>query len=221
MLARDYRAEARASLKGRWLCAVLMTAIVAGLNALSAMNGYYCGTGFLDREFWIFNLLVIFVLSPLLDWGYQIAFYERLNTGRPLKLSDAFEGFKTNGKPWALMVVIEIFVFLWSLLLIVPGIIKALAYSMAPFILRENPEMKVLDAITESRKLMHGHKGSLFCLYLTFIGWFLLSALSLGIGFLWFGPYVSAATASFYKSLKPVSYIYNGTINASGESVEL
>ena len=95
-----------------------------------------------------------------------------------------------------------IFIFLWSLLLIVPGIVKAYAYAMTPYILVERPELSVNEAIGLSRRMMKGRKFDLFYLHLSFIGWALLCILTLGIGFLWLYPYMMTAQAAFYCDVK-------------------
>ncbi|MBO4536258.1 MAG: DUF975 family protein [Bacteroidales bacterium] len=113
------------------------------------------------------------------------------------------------------MFLMELFVFLWSLLLVIPGIIKALAYAMTPYILVENPEIPAYDAIKLSEKMMMGHKWELFVLYLSFIGWFLLACLTFGIGFLWLTPYIEMSVCEFYEDLKAeqVGKPLEGTIN--------
>ena len=73
---------------------------------------------------------------------------------------------------------------------------------MAYFILRDNPQMNALEAITASRMMMNGYKTKLFCLYLSFIGWAILCVLSFGIGFLWLTPYMTLSVANFYENLK-------------------
>lgn len=103
------------------------------------------------------------------------------------------------------MLLIGIFIFLWSLLLIIPGIIAAYRYSMAFYILNDNPKMGAMDALRESKKMMVGYKGKLFFLSLSFIGWTILSVLTLGIGFLWLIPYMNTTTANFYQNLKDAS----------------
>ena len=88
--------------------------------------------------------------------------------------------------------------FLWSLLFIVPGIIASYRYALAPYLMAENPDMGVMEAIARSKELMNGSKWRLFCLQLSFIGWSLLCVLTLGIGYLWLAPYQNAAEAAFY-----------------------
>jgi len=118
-----------------------------------------------------------------------------------MDIEDMFYGFQTFVPSFVLQLLTTIFVLLWLLLFIVPGIIKALAYSMAPYILADNPEMSGLDAINASKEMMQGHKGRLFCLLFSFIGWFLLAILTFGVGFIFLAPYVATAKAEFYQDL--------------------
>jgi uncharacterized membrane protein len=106
-----------------------------------------------------------------------------------------------------LALLTSIFTSLWTLLFIIPGIVKAYAYSQSYFIYYDQIQQtgekpKVLDTITASRRLMDGHKGRLFWLDVTFIGWYLVTALTLGIAYLWLAPYISATKAAFYEDLQ-------------------
>lgn len=98
-----------------------------------------------------------------------------------------------------------VYVFLWSLLLLIPGCIKSYSYAMTPYILKDNPEMKNNAAIEESMRMMDGHKLELFLLDLSFIGWAILSILTCCIGFLWLVPYMNMARVNFYEDLKKAS----------------
>ena len=98
--------------------------------------------------------------------------------------------------------LVGLYISLWSLLFIVPGIIKAFSYAMTPYILVEYPELSVNEAIDKSRELMRGNKWRLFLLGLSFIGWILLCIPTFGIGMFWFGPYFEATIAAFYKDIK-------------------
>lgn len=100
------------------------------------------------------------------------------------------------------MLLRDIYNFLWTLLLIIPGIIKSYAYRMVPYILADNPEMGADNAITLSRKMMDGNKFDLFVLELSFIGWFLLGILALGVGILFVNPYYNATEAQLYLVLR-------------------
>lgn len=111
--------------------------------------------------------------------------------------------FKDNFIDYVITYILRlVFVFLWSLLLIIPGIIKALSYSMTFFILADNPNLKPQEAIEKSMDMMSGHKWSLFMLYLSFIGWFILSAITAGVGYFFLQPYLQMTMANFYEDLK-------------------
>lgn len=105
-------------------------------------------------------------------------------------------------KTIAVSLVMTIFLILWTLLLIIPGIIKSFSYAMVPYILKDQPDVKVLDAITQSRKLMDGNKWRLFKLMFSFIGWILLIPLTLGFAIFWVGPYLEVAISRFYDDIK-------------------
>ena len=126
------------------------------------------------------------------------SYYNRLIKGETPQVSELFSRFGFFGKALLLNLYTALLTFLWSLLLVIPGIIATYRYSLAFYVLCDNPEMSVNECVNESKRLMDGHKGRLFCLHLSFIGWRLLSALTLGIGDLWLNPYVSAATSAFY-----------------------
>lgn len=108
------------------------------------------------------------------------------------------DGFKVFGKALWLYIIIGFFVSLWSMLFVVPGIIKAFAYSMAQFFLAENPNLTAREALNASKNLMKGKKGKLFCLMFSFIGWILLGYVTLGIAFFYVGPYMMASMAVFF-----------------------
>lgn len=112
-------------------------------------------------------------------------------------------------------ILVNLYTILWSMLLVIPGIIKSYSYSMTYFILRENPTMSANEAITRSREIMNGNKWKLFCLHFSFIGWYILSAFTLGIGLLFLAPYVKASEAAFYDSINPD--IITSTENAGDE----
>ena len=104
-------------------------------------------------------------------------------------------------------IVTTLYIFLWSLLFIVPGIIKSISYALTGYILADNPELSANEAITRSRDLMRGNKLRLFLLCLSFFGWIVLSVFTLGIGLLWLCPYVNATMAAFYRSVSGTDVI--------------
>ena len=150
--------------------------------------------------------LVLFILALPLTWGYQTLFLGAVRGGEATA-KDLFEGYNKElfSRVLTTTLLYYVYVFLWSLLLLIPGCIKAYSYAMTPYILKDNPEMKNNAAIEESMRMMDGHKLELFLLDLSFIGWALLSLLTCCIGFLWLVPYMNMARVNFYEDLKKAS----------------
>ena len=114
-------------------------------------------------------------------------------------------------KVWG-MLLRTIFIWLWSLLFIVPGLIKVFSYALTPYILEEHPELTANEAIDRSRAMMRGHKFDLFWLYLSFIGWFFVCIFTFGIGFIWLIPYMQSADVAFYEDVKADYELHAGLI---------
>ncbi len=112
-----------------------------------------------------------------------------------------FGGFKRFGISFAAYLLRFIFIILWTLLLIIPGIIAWLRYSQTFYILSEDENIGPLEAISKSKEMMVGNKWKLFCLYCRFIGWFILCIVTLGFAGLYVGPYISQSCANFYNDL--------------------
>ena len=142
------------------------------------------------------------LLSGVLMIGLASATLALLRTG-DTRAEYLFDGFKANlTNALIASVLYNVFIVLWSLLFVIPGIVKSYSYAMTFYILRDNPDMPASDAITESRRMMDGNKFRLFCLHLSFFGWILLCILTLGILTLFVVPYMQTAQAAFYESLK-------------------
>ena len=142
------------------------------------------------------TIAIYLTMGPFLLGIYMIF----LNLGKSIrpKVGDLFEGFRYFGKALALYLLIAIFTFLWSLLFVIPGIIKSISYSQSFYILANNPDMTALEALNESKKMMAGHKWEFFVLQLSFILWGLLVAITLGIAAIYVGPYMEATLANYY-----------------------
>ncbi|MDR0316374.1 MAG: DUF975 family protein, partial [Treponema sp.] len=181
----ELRAQARAQLRGGWLPAVGITFLFCILVSVAAGIA----------------LLPLLIIGGPLCLGYY-SYFLRKARGEEAVIENLFHGFNDFGRSFVLFLLELVLITLWSLLLVIPGIIKTLSYSMAFFILKDNPGMSSLDAITASRKMMKGHKGKLFCLCFSFIGWCLLCALTGGIGYFWLGPYMQLSMANFYEDIK-------------------
>lgn len=189
--AKDFRQQAWGKLKGKWGTFAVITLIyVLIMGACSALSRYYVGS--------VASLL----LGGPLAMGFAIV---ALNVAREKSIDVGlyFSGFRCFGKAFVLYLTNGILIFLWSLLLVIPGIIKTLSYSMSYMILADNPEMSANEARKQSMQMMNGNKWRLFCLQFSFIGWMLLSILTLGILLLWVLPYMQAVIAEFYQSLLP------------------
>lgn len=131
-----------------------------------------------------------------------VIFYLSISRDQDAKLEQLFKGFNHFGPALVTYLLVSLFTFLWTLLLIVPGIIASFSYSMSLYILADDPSISGREAIRKSKEIMNGNKGKLFCLCMRFLGWFLLGILSLGIGFLWIAPYMQTSIANFYNDLK-------------------
>ncbi len=212
---KEYKNEALAALKGRWVPAVL--AVLANLAVVAVFIAPYEVRAVqlsndptnlqlaADMMKWypIFILGLVFVYFPLLV-GIVNGFKSLFTEGDDKIVANEFKvGFGNFWHHvWGVFLT-RFFVFLWSLLFFVPGIIKSLAYAMTNYILVDRPELSANEAINLSRDMMYGHKFDLFYLYLSFVGWIILCFFfTLGIGFLWLYPYIQTAQASFYLDVK-------------------
>ncbi len=199
----DFRAIARDALRGNWLVAVL-TAFVASLigstitSGSGSINFSNSNTETLDLTEYIstellallgilllglgafacIGAVVSFVIGGAGQLGYA-HFNLHLVDGKKAEFQDLFSQFHRIGDGIIMKLLVTIYTFLWTLLFIIPGIIKGFSYSMTPYILAEHPEFTVSQAITESRRLMDGNKFRLFCLNLSFIGWVMLCTIPL------------------------------------------
>ena len=255
--AEDFRAIARDALRGRWKVAIL-TGFVASLIGAgiatsggsgngSSSNNNSIGTlvrDFQTTDFGLrFRTLIIVIVVILVVWlivtivisgagklGYAI-FNLKLVDNKEVSLSDLFSQFHRLGEGFCMNFLMALYTLLWSLLFIIPGIIKGFSYAMTPYILAENPGMTVSEAITKSRQIMDGNKFRLFCLGISFIGWTTLyvlptlivmfviigitvktqqlitllwiipASIPAFIGSLFLTPYVEAAYAAFYRDV--------------------
>ena len=176
--------------------------------------------GSLFANNWINGLLVCFlsgllisaasvvpVLGSVIVFGpitYAVSkiFLQHARTNSGMAISGLFDGFQDDfAGTFLIGLMISIFTCLWSLLFIIPGIVKSYAYSMAYYIKVDHPEYDWQKCIEESKALTKGHKGELFVLDLSFIGWFIVGSLCLGIGLLWVTPYQTMAKTKFYEAL--------------------
>ena len=189
MKARDFRRAAWEKLRGKWGTMAIATLIYALiLGACGALSLIYIG------GFAALFLTGAFALG-LAIMALAVA------RKQEVRAAQLFDGFKNYGSSLALYLLIAIFTALWTLLFIIPGIVKAYSYSMSWYILADNPQMGANAARKRSMELMRGNKWRLFCLHCSCIGWLLLCILTLGILTLWIAPYLQTAQAEFYRDL--------------------
>jgi len=255
--AADFRRIAREALCGKWPIAILTgfiaslmgAGIATGGGGSSSSDNNDSSYNFFEKiqasdEFWLlfcgilFAMVVVLmiwvivtiIISGAAKLGYA-TFNLKLVDHKEVALSDLFSQFHRLGAGFCMNFLIGLFTFLWSLLFVIPGIIKSYSYAMTPYILAENPDMTATEAITQSRQVMDGNKWRLFCLEFSFIGWELLCvlpafiavvvvgsvvmitgnmasllwiipfALITFIGSLFLMPYQEAAYAAFYRDV--------------------
>jgi uncharacterized membrane protein len=143
----------------------------------------------------------IIVAGPLIVG--LIYYFTKLRNREKATYNNLFDGFKEPLTSSIVgFVLSSIFILLWSLLFLIPGIIKCFAYKMTLYIISENPTIAADEAITQSRKMMDGNKYRLFLLYLSYIGWYLLGIFTFGLSILYIAPFIKAAELEFYHDIK-------------------
>ncbi|HNT52117.1 MAG TPA: DUF975 family protein [Candidatus Syntrophosphaera sp.] len=154
---------------------------------------------------------ISFGLAPLLIGGpFALAvctIFLKVSRREDFLVEELFDGFKSFSRSLVAYLLIALYVFLWSLLLIVPGIIAAIGYAMTFFIMAEDPKIEAEQALKLSQQMMYGHKTEYFMLMLSFIGWFLLACLTFGIGFFFLQSYTTMASLIFYQRIKAQSIV--------------
>lgn len=178
--------EAKASLEGRWglgAAAFLISVIISVVGELTGLG------------------IVMFIIGGPLAVGMAM-FFLRISRDQDVELEIIFEGFKMFGKALGAYVLMMIGIFIGIILLIIPGIMLAFGLSQTFYILADDPDMDIMDALKFSWELMDGHKFDLFVLGLRFIGWAILCIFTLGIGFFFLAPYYQTTAAKFYNSIR-------------------
>ena len=224
MKEADFKEKALESLKGKWGVAV-GTGIVAALlgaggggtsfdfetSDFEALSGYVeseAAMNLLYAFVGVFAIiavvvgLVYFIIGGAVELGYKKFNLNLVDQNGEARFNNLFSQFHRLGTGIVMNLLLALYTTLWSLLFLIPGIIKGYSYAMTPYILAENPQMSANQAITESRRLMDGNKWRLFCLSFSFIGWIFVCIFTMGIGFLWLIPYQEAAFAAFYREIK-------------------
>ncbi len=178
---------ARESLKGKWGLAIGGFFVYVLIEMLVAIPG-------------VGPVATIFIAGPMM--GGLTIFALAISRNQEAKLDQLFQAFNRFGTYLGAYWLMVLYIILWSLLLIIPGIIAAYAYSLIFFILADEPSIGISEALKKSKAMMNGYKWKYFCLSFRFFGWVILSILTCGIGFLWLFPYMQVSFAKFYEDLK-------------------
>lgn len=195
MTRQQIKAMARAQLGNSifgntWLIAVVVILIQ---GALSYLVNVIPGVG---------QIATILISGPM-AYGVASMFIKQTRTGEPMNIPDIFNGFRDDfSNTFLIGLMTTLFTMLWSLLFVIPGIVKAYSYSMAMYIKNDNPDYDWRRCIDESQEMMSGHKADLFMLDLSFLGWMIVGTLCAGVGVFWVNAYMSAAHAQFYEDLR-------------------
>lgn len=178
---------------------------VAGQDIISTDGmhwGLFAGMTAYILIFAIVMGIVLFVLGSVIEVGYSKFNLDLVDRRSEAKIEIMFGYFSFWKTTAAARLLQTLYILLWSLLFIIPGIMAAYSYSMTGYILAENPNMPADEAIARSKQMMDGNRWRLFCLQISFIGWSILSSLlTFGIGDLWLTPYRQAASAVFYREI--------------------
>lgn len=191
----EIKAQAREQLRGKvWMLFLVMVIMYAVLFPVSLLTQFEGAVAFV-------GVIGTYIITPPLSLGL-IMVYLDVTYGDPVEISTLFKGFQRIGKSIALFLWMLLFILLWSCLFIIPGIIKSYSYSMAWYILAENPDMTAREALTESKIIMNGHKLDFFVLQLSFFFWALLIIVTFGIATIYVVPYQQLTFTNFYHNIK-------------------
>ena len=221
MISRSQlKGRSKDQLRGRWGLAIgvvlvgliLMSGFNIGANLKRTYDSFEQSNIVPSVNNSVFSSMTIFanlwalVLSGVFTLGMKI-FLINFTTGKnQAGIRNLFEGFNVYLKALGMSILVGLIIFIGCILLIIPGIIFALMYSQAFYILADDSSKSITDCMTESREMMVGHKAELFVLYLSFIGWFILGSIPFGIGLLWVNPYAEVTYTNYYLELKNEKY---------------
>lgn len=215
MQAYDLRKTARENLRGNWpisIAASLIAWLLGGLVVGSGIDFRIISKYLPKQGTFTYVIVTLGILGSLtglaeliiggtVRLGYSKFLLKQHDHREKPEIGDLFSEFGRFTDGLCLLLLQSLYVILWSLLLFIPGIVAGYRYAMAPYLMQENPGMTASEAIKASGQMMQGHKGELFMLDLSFLGWAFLAAITFGIGRIFLNPYTNAAHAAFYRSL--------------------
>lgn len=190
----ELKAMAKAQIKGNIGILFVITLIIGLISgAAGAVLAFVPGG----------SVIASIIITPAFTISL-LRVYQNLVREQKPKVGDAFTGFDDFWTAFKAQLLVSVFTFLWSLLFVIPGIIKGFSYSQTMLVVAENKGISAREALNRSKAMMEGHKMDLFVLGLSFIGWGLLCGITFGIAYIWVGPYMQATLVNFYNDVKPV-----------------
>ena len=191
---KQLKAQAKEQIKGKIGVLIAVTLIIGAITAAASfLANLIPGVG----------LAVSVIVTPAFALS-TIRIYLMVVRGGTPEVKNCFDGFDDFFSAFKVTLLVGIYTFLWSLLFIIPGIVKGYSYSMAMYVLADNKGKSARECIAESKAMMEGHKMELFVLDLSFIGWYLLCTLTCGLASLYVAPLLNATHANVYETIKPV-----------------
>ena len=193
----ELKAQAKAQIKGKIGILFLISLIIGAISGTAGVV-----LGFIPGG----SLIASIIITPAFALS-MIRVYLAVIAGETPEAKDSFSGFDDFWSAFKVNLLTGIYTFLWSLLFVIPGIIKAISYSMSLYVLAENKGKSAKECIEMSKVMTDGHKMELFLLTLSFIGWMILGMFTLGIAYIWIIPYYYATFANAYRKLNPVTVV--------------
>jgi uncharacterized membrane protein len=193
----ELKATAKNQIRGKIGILFVITLIIALISGVAGAVLSFIPGG---------SIITTIIITPAFTLSMTRVYLNVIKGVQP-KAGDAFSGFDDFWAAFKVTFLTGLFTYLWSLLFVIPGIVKGLSYSMSTFILAENKGKAALECINESKAMTAGHKMDLFVLGLSFIGWGFVCVITLGIASIWVVPYMEATYANVYNSLKPVAVV--------------
>ncbi len=188
MTRGEIKAAAKEQLSGnvgKLFLAALIVGLLAGACAAIPLIGW----------------LAALIVGPALSLGLTLLYLD-ISKGVYGTYGTLFDGFKQALPATLLNLMIAVFTFLWSLLLYIPGIVKAYSYMFARYILAEHPEKSASEALNASKEMTNGHKMEMFILQLSFLPWIFLSVITFGIATIYVVPYMELSMINLYHEVK-------------------
>lgn len=189
----------------------LIVSIVVGIIDNATGSSVVLEDGTVQTTTWFSTVFSLITGGALILSFAEIS--KKVYLQNDVRNDDLLHGFKDFARSIKLYVLQSLYIALWTILLIVPGIVKAISYSMAFYIANDKKEFTAKECIDKSRQIMDGHKWEYFCLMLSYTGWILLSVLTFGVLLLWVGPRINQASYLFYLKVSGIGEKFEDALN--------